>query len=79
MVDRRDRNAGRAGQWFGWVVLLILIDQTSKALIRTYISQGSRFPLIDGFIDITFDPNYRGFSWFVTELPDWVNIPFLLL
>jgi lipoprotein signal peptidase len=43
------------------------------------MSEGGRFPLIDSFVYITFTPNYRGFSWFVPELPEWVNILFHLL
>jgi lipoprotein signal peptidase len=30
-------------------------------------------------VRVTFAPNYRGFSWFLPVLPEWVKPPFLLL
>jgi len=40
---------------------------------------GSRLPFVDNILFITFVPNYRGFSWFVPELPDGFRLLFLVL
>jgi signal peptidase II len=52
--------------------ILILVDQGTKALVRGYLHAGSRIPLIDDFFFVTYVQNYRGFSWFVPDLPQWV-------
>jgi signal peptidase II len=59
-------------QWFYLTGILILVDQGTKALVRGYLNVESRIPLIDDFFFITFVQNYRGFSWFVPDLPKWV-------
>jgi lipoprotein signal peptidase len=79
MLIQHGRKQGKFLLWIGWVCLLTLIDQASKALIRTTLLPGSRLPLIDNVLFITFIPNYRGFSWFVPDLPEWVQLLFLAL
>lgn len=59
--------------------LLILVDQGAKALVRAFLSPGMRLPLIDGLLYLTYVQNYRGFSWFVPDLPGWVHLAFFLL
>lgn len=65
--------------WLGWTSLLILIDQVSKAAIRASLLPGSRLPIIDNILFISFVPNYRGVSWFVPDLPGWFPPLFLAL
>jgi lipoprotein signal peptidase len=74
-----DREQGKFRQWIGWTCLLTLIDQASKALVRLTMLPGSRSPVIDNVLFIHFIPNYRGFSWFVPDLPEWVQPLFLAL
>jgi lipoprotein signal peptidase len=52
--------------------ILVLVDQGTKALVRGYMHAGNRIPLIDDFLFIAYVQNYRGFSWFVPDLPQWV-------
>jgi lipoprotein signal peptidase len=61
------------------ISLLVAIDQLSKLGVRATLAPGSTLPLLDDLLRITFVPNYRGFSWFVPVLPEWVKPPFLLL
>lgn len=79
MFILRNQKQGKFRQWVAWVCLLILVDQASKALIRSTLLPGSRLPFIDNFLFITFIPNDRGFSWFVPELPEWVRLLFFAL
>jgi len=65
--------------WFISTVLLALVDQLSKAFIRSAQPPGCRTPVIDDLVFITFIPNYRGFSWFVPDQPQWVEISFFFL
>jgi signal peptidase II len=66
-------------RWAGLTCLLVALDQVSKAIVRTALSPGSSLPLLGDILSVTFVPNYRGFSWFVPVLPEWVKPPFLLL
>jgi signal peptidase II len=66
-------------RWAGLISLLVAIDQLSKLGVRATLAPGSTLPLLDDLLRITFVPNYRGFSWFVPALPEWVKPPFLLL
>ena len=74
--DERQRKFRR---WLGWICLLTLIDQASKGIVRTTLLPGSRLPIVDNILFITFIPNYHGFSWFVPDLPDWFQPIFLVL
>jgi signal peptidase II len=74
-----DERQSKFRQWLGCICLLILIDQASKAFIRTTLLPGSRLPFIDNILFITFIQNFRGFSWFVPNLPEWFHILFLVL
>jgi lipoprotein signal peptidase len=66
-------------QWAGLTCFLVVIDQASKAIVRTTLSPGSCRSLLDDILYVTFVPNYQGFSWFVPALPEWVKPLFLLL
>jgi lipoprotein signal peptidase len=79
MSIQHDRKQSEFRKWIGWTCLLTLIDQASKALVRLTMLPGSRFPVIDSVLFIHFIPNYRGFSWFVPDLPGWVQSLFLAL
>jgi lipoprotein signal peptidase len=79
MSIQPDRKLGMFRKWIGWACLLTLIDQVSKALVRTTLLPGSRFPLVGNFLFITFIPNYSGFSWFVPGLPEWSQSLFFVL
>jgi signal peptidase II len=59
-------------QLFYLTGILVLVDQGTKALVRGNLHVGSRIPLITDFLFITYVQNYRGFSWFVPDLPQWV-------
>jgi lipoprotein signal peptidase len=77
-----EQNPGRRSKfsrWIGWSCLLIAADQVLKAVVRTALLPGSRMALIDGILFIHFVPNYRGFSWFVPDLPGWCHPVFLAL
>jgi signal peptidase II len=66
-------------RWAGLTCLLVGVDQVSKLIVRTTLSPGSSLPIFGEVLRVTFVPNYRGFSWFVPVLPEWVKLPFLLL
>ncbi|HUW10417.1 MAG TPA: signal peptidase II, partial [Anaerolineae bacterium] len=59
--------------------LLVALDQVSKLVVRSTLTPGSTLPILGDILSVTFIPNYRGFSWFVPVLPEWVVPPFLLL
>jgi signal peptidase II len=60
------------------VVLLVLLDQMSKAIIRTTLAPGESVRIIDGFVRITFVQNFRGLSWWVPALPSWITTAFFV-
>ena len=66
-------------RWAGLTCLLVALDQVSKLVVRSTLAPGSSIPLLGDILSVTFIPNYRGFSWFVPVLPEWVKPPFLLL
>ena len=66
-------------RWAGLTCLLVALDQVSKLVVRSTLAPGSSIPLLGDVLCVTFIPNYRGFSWFVPVLPEWVELPFLLL
>jgi signal peptidase II len=72
-VERRNKFR----QWLGYICLLTLIDQASKAFIRITLLPGSRLPFIDHVLFVTFIQNFHGFSWFVPNPPEWFRILFL--
>jgi len=74
-----DERQSKFRQWLGFICLLTLIDQASKAFIRTTLLPGSRIPFIDHVLFVTFIQNFRGFSWFVPNAPEWFRILFLVL
>lgn len=63
----------------GIACLLVVMDQASKAIVRTAMIPGSSVPLIDGILRITFVQNFRGFSWWVPTLPAWTKPVFQAL
>jgi signal peptidase II len=65
--------------WAGLTCMLVILDQVSKLAVRSTLTPGSIIPLLGDVLRVTFIPNYRGFSWFVPVLPDWVKPLFLLL
>lgn len=73
---REDRDLLR---WAGLTCLLVAVDQISKLVVRSTLSPGGSLPIVGDILRVTFVPNYRGFSWFVPGLPEWVKAPFLLL
>lgn len=77
MLRLHDSKQGKFGQWIIWVSFLILIDQTSKFIIRRTMLPGSRLPFIDNILFLNLVPNYHGYSWFVPDLPDWLG-PFFI-
>lgn len=79
MSIRHNRASSKFRQWIGWTCLLTLIDQASKVLVRITMLPGNRFSVIDNILFIHFIPNYRGFSWFVPDLPGWIQPSFLTL
>jgi len=66
-------------RWAGLTCLLVALDQVSKLVVRSTLTPGSTLPILGDILSVTFIPNYRGFSWFVPVLPEWVVPPFLLL
>jgi signal peptidase II len=78
-LDQSGRERRDLLRWAGLISLLVAIDQLSKLGVRATLAPGSTLPLLDDLLRITFVPNYRGFSWFVPVLPEWVKPPFLLL
>lgn len=66
-------------RWGGSTCLLVAVDQISKLVVRTTLLPGDSLPIFGDILRVTFVPNYRGFSWFVPVLPEWVQAPFLLL
>ena len=79
MSINNDERQSKFLQWLSWTCLLTLVDQASKAIIRTTLLPGSRLPIIDNILFITFIQNFRGFSWFVPNLPEWFATLFLVL
>ncbi len=78
----QDRKAVRRRifhQWVGLSSILLVIDQATKALVRASVMPGIRNPIINDIVFITYVPNCRGFSWFVPEMPEWVQILFLIV
>jgi len=66
-------------RWAGLTCLLVALDQVSKLVVRSTLTPGSTLPILGDILSVTFIANYRGFSWFVPVLPQWVKPPFLLL
>ena len=58
------------------IILLASADYISKALVQTNLSPGESISLVGNFLRITYVQNYSGFSWFVPEMPGWVQIGF---
>jgi signal peptidase II len=75
----RERERRDVLLWAGLTCLLVAVDQASKWVARTRLSPGSSLSILGDVLRITFIPNYRGFSWLVPVLPQWVKLPFLLL
>ena len=66
-------------QWVGLSCILLVIDQATKALVRASVMPGIRHPIVDDILFITYVPNCRGFSWFIPEMPEWVQILFIIV
>jgi len=75
----RGRQKNELLQLVALVVLLVFLDQLSKAVIRTTLAPGESIPIIDGFLSITFVQNFKGFSWWVPALPSWTTAAFLVV
>lgn len=60
-------------------LFLVFIDQVSKASIRSNLEPGESVSIIDNFLRITFTPNYKGFSWWVPEMPFVVHFIYDIL
>ena len=58
------------------VFLFVSADYASKALVQSNLSPGESIPLIDNVFRVTYVQNCSGFSWFVPNLPVWVQIGF---
>jgi len=79
MQDRKAVRRRIFHQWLGLSCVLVAIDQATKALVRASFMPGIRNPIVDDIVFITYMPNCRGFSWFVPEMPEWVQLLFLLV
>ena len=55
------------------VCLLVIVDQSTKAVVRTAMEAGESISLIGNGLKITFAKNDKGFSWWVPELPFWAK------
>lgn len=66
-------------RWIGWACLLAGIDQITKGLIRETVLPGTRITVIADVLFIYYVQNYKSFSWFVPDLPDWTKVIFLVL
>ena len=66
-------------RWAGLTCLLVALDQVSKLVVRSTLTPGSTLLILGDILSVTFIPNYRGFSWCVPVLPEWVKPPCLLL
>lgn len=66
-------------RWIGWACLLAGIDQITKGLIRETVLPGTRITVITDVLFIYYVQNYKSFSWFVPDLPDWTKVIFLVL
>ncbi|NLP11130.1 hypothetical protein GX408_12110 [bacterium] len=65
--------------WLLPTFCLALVDQLTKAFVRSTQLPDCRIPIVDDLLFITFIPNYRGFSWFVPDLPQWAAVSFFFL
>jgi lipoprotein signal peptidase len=61
------------------ILLLVSLDQVSRAVVRTHFATGESRSLIGDLLKITFIPNYSGFSWFMPSLPVWVQSAYSVL
>ncbi len=64
--------------WIGLTCLFVAFDQITKGIVRETVSPGTRIPVIDDILFITLIQNYKGFAWFVPNLPEWTKVLFLL-
>lgn len=64
--------------WISWSVLLIALDQITKGLIKATILPGEQIPVIKDILFINYVQNYKGFSWFVPDLPKEAKIIFIV-
>ena len=71
-----DRRRVQLVSRLGIIFLLGSVDYVSKALIHTNLSPGQSIPLIGNFLRLTYVQNCTGFSWFVPEMPAWVQTGF---
>ena len=54
-------------------LLLVVVDQASKAIVRTTMSPGESVPILGDVLRIHFEPVFSGVSWFVPDLPVWAR------
>jgi len=58
------------------IFLLVSADYGSKALVQASMPPGGSIAFIGNILRLTYIQNYSGFSWFVPEMPGWVQIGF---
>lgn len=61
------------------ISLFFIVDAGSKALIRICLAPGETRNILGPFLRLHYAQNYRGFSWWVPDLPSWVGTVYSLL
>lgn len=61
------------------ICLLVALDAAIRAVVRTSLLPGQSISLVGNIIQITFVPNYSGFSWWVPQLPSWAKVVYQVL
>jgi signal peptidase II len=59
--------------WVLVVLVLVLVDQGSRAAMRSLLAPGERLPVVDGFLYLHYVQNGRGYAGFVPDLPAWFD------
>jgi lipoprotein signal peptidase len=58
------------------ICILVVIDIVTKTVVRKSLTPGDSVLLIDDVLRIAFFQNFKGFSWWVPNLPSWVAVVF---
>ncbi len=61
------------------IFFLFLLDAGSKAVIRSFMIPGATLNILGSFLRLHYAQNFRGFSWWVPNLPPWTTTVFSLL
>jgi len=64
-------NRTRTLRLMALALLLVLVDQAAKAIVRSTLEPGEHVAILGDLLRITFVQNLRGVSWFVPDLPSW--------